>query len=76
MSDCVELSALMHGGCLGCDLDPDACRGTANEASLMDDCTDRSVNILATLRPLERASKRLSSVRRSPSNQGLDSVEY
>ncbi|CAL5228372.1 g11492 [Coccomyxa viridis] len=51
-------------------------RGTANEASLMDDCTDRSVNILATLRPLERASKRLSSVRRSPSNQGLDSVEY
>ena len=42
----------------------------------MDDCTDRSVNILATLRPLERASKRLSSVRRSPSNQGLDSVEY
>ena len=52
------------------------CRGATNEASFLDDCTDRSVNILATLRPLERASKRLSSVRRSPSNQGLDSVEY
>ena len=66
----------MHGERLVCELDSNACRGTANEASLMDDCTDRSVNILATLRPLERASKRLSSVRRSPSNQGLDSVEY
>ena len=44
--------------------------------SSLDDCTDRSVDVLATLRPLERSSKRLSSVRRSPSNQGLDIVDY
>ena len=52
------------------------CRGTSSDPIFLDDCTDRSVDILATLRPLERSSKRLSSVRRSPSNQGLDIVDY
>ena len=51
-------------------------RGTSSDPIFLDDCTDRSVDILATLRPLERSSKRLSSVRRSPSNQGLDIVDY
>lgn len=49
---------------------------------MADDCTDRSVNIWEVLVPLASAShlpggrrRGLSSMQRSPSNQGLDYVE-
>lgn len=49
----------------------------AAQTAAADDCTDRSVNIGECLQPLASIGRqRPLTFTRSPSNQGLDCVEY